>query len=139
MDVGIEAHLARQSGVRPEIALGRKDRLFSLAHRANFTGNNLNAACRAAGVSAASVQDIDPVIFNTKNKFPAITAFELNGSCRGFGSNFRHQFAISLDRLFGMWIISNLSQIRCQSKQVAAADSIDVSPYVSINSLYLAV
>jgi hypothetical protein len=58
------SNLTRQSYVVPEFSFHRQAVALQLAHLARVSIEHLDATRRAAGVTAASMQDIDAGVFN---------------------------------------------------------------------------
>lgn len=58
--------LARQSN--PRQVTSRKAFLFGSSHLRRFTVNELHTACRATGITTASVHDIDASVFDCKHQ-----------------------------------------------------------------------
>ena len=66
--------MARESEVFRAIGKGAKAVALRIGHRPGVTGENLNAAGRAAGVATAAMQDVDACIFDAEHQAAALVA-----------------------------------------------------------------
>jgi hypothetical protein len=65
--------------------------LLCLTHFAGVAGNYLNAASRAARISATAMQDVHAVIFEAENEFSAGFTIKYNSSICRFSFYLSHQ------------------------------------------------
>src|SRR5262249_41946013 len=66
--VGLDADLAGEPGIRLEVGLAGQSLLFGFAHRRGVAGEDLDAAGRAPRVAAATVEDVDPGILDRQDQ-----------------------------------------------------------------------
>src|SRR5579883_1978181 len=69
LQVGRDADLAGEPGIRLEVGLAGQALLFGFAHRRGVAGEDLDAAGRAPRVAAATVEDVNPGIHDRQDQF----------------------------------------------------------------------
>ena len=99
MQIVGDAYLTRQTRVVTKVALCCKDRPFSLTNFARVAAENLDAACRAASISATAMEDVDAVILDRQNELFARLCLKRNGAACSFGGDLIHQKKVSKNEL----------------------------------------
>jgi hypothetical protein len=73
LQVGLDADLTRQPGIRLEIRLPSQPLLFELTHGRRIAGQDLDTTRGAPCVAAATVEDVDPGILDPQDQlFPRL-------------------------------------------------------------------
>jgi hypothetical protein len=74
--VGFDADLARQPGIRFKVRFPSQACLLSLSHRRGITGQDLDPARGATRVASATVQDIDSGILDRQDQLLSVLDLE---------------------------------------------------------------
>lgn len=91
--------------VRRQVSFCREYCTLGIAHFANLAGNDFDTTGRATCIAAATMKNVNSVVFQTKHEFATRFAIEYNSSFSCFSSYLSHLVNYSVKFPIGLKIL----------------------------------